>query len=66
MPAFGSVPCTSARSTGTRQGAALAAVDGVAREPDLVVGDNEPYVWSDDTDYTIPVHAEGRVDEYGN
>jgi predicted N-formylglutamate amidohydrolase len=29
-------------------------------EPDLVVGDNEPYAVSDDTDYTIPVHAEKR------
>jgi predicted N-formylglutamate amidohydrolase len=27
-------------------------------EGDLVVGDNEPYVVSDDTDYTIPVHGE--------
>ena len=29
-------------------------------EPDLVVGDNEPYAVSDDTDYTIPVHGEKR------
>ncbi len=29
-------------------------------EPDLVVGDNEPYAVSDQTDYTIPVHAESR------
>jgi predicted N-formylglutamate amidohydrolase len=29
-------------------------------EPDLVVGDNEPYAVSDETDYTIPVHAEMR------
>ena len=29
-------------------------------EPDLVVGDNEPYAVSDDTDYTIPVHGERR------
>src|SRR6476660_3371125 len=27
-------------------------------EPDLVVGDNEPYAVSGQTDYTIPVHAE--------
>jgi predicted N-formylglutamate amidohydrolase len=27
---------------------------------DLVVGDNEPYAVSDQTDYTIPVHAERR------
>jgi predicted N-formylglutamate amidohydrolase len=29
-------------------------------ERDLVVGDNEPYAVSDDTDYTIPVHGEQR------
>jgi predicted N-formylglutamate amidohydrolase len=29
-------------------------------EGDLVVGDNEPYAVSDTTDYTIPVHGEGR------
>jgi predicted N-formylglutamate amidohydrolase len=30
------------------------------READLVVGDNEPYAVSDETDYTIPVHGEAR------
>src|SRR5258707_4570733 len=29
-------------------------------EPDLIVGDNEPYAVSDETDYTIPVHGEAR------
>ena len=29
-------------------------------ESGLVVGDNEPYAVSDETDYTIPVHAEAR------
>lgn len=29
-------------------------------EGDLVVGDNEPYSISDETDYTIPVHGECR------
>jgi predicted N-formylglutamate amidohydrolase len=29
-------------------------------EADLVVGDNEPYAVSDETDYTIPVHGEAR------
>jgi len=29
-------------------------------EGDLVVGDNEPYRVSDVTDYTVPVHGEGR------
>ena len=27
---------------------------------DLVVGDNEPYAVSNETDYTIPVHGEAR------
>ncbi|WP_315795831.1 N-formylglutamate amidohydrolase [Bradyrhizobium sp. SZCCHNRI3043] len=29
-------------------------------EPDLVVGDNQPYAVGDSTDYTIPVHGEAR------
>jgi predicted N-formylglutamate amidohydrolase len=29
-------------------------------EADLVVGNNEPYAVSDETDYTIPVHGEAR------
>lgn len=29
-------------------------------EGDLIVGDNEPYAVSDETDYTIPVHGEAR------
>ena len=32
----------------------------LGEEPDLTVGDNEPYRISDATDYTIPVHGEGR------
>ena len=35
-------------------------LDLLRAEPDLVVGDNEPYAVSDETDYTIPVHAEAR------
>ncbi|MDB5503734.1 MAG: N-formylglutamate amidohydrolase [Tardiphaga sp.] len=35
-------------------------LEGLRAEPDLVVGDNEPYAVSDDTDYTIPVHGEKR------
>jgi predicted N-formylglutamate amidohydrolase len=27
---------------------------------DLIVGDNEPYTVDDETDYTVPVHGEGR------
>ena len=34
--------------------------DLMAAPGDLVVGDNEPYSVSDDTDYTIPVHGERR------
>ncbi|HTV77170.1 MAG TPA: N-formylglutamate amidohydrolase [Steroidobacteraceae bacterium] len=30
------------------------------REPQLIIGDNEPYFVSDATDYTIPVHGERR------
>jgi len=30
------------------------------RDGDLVVGENEPYAVSDDTDYTILVHGEQR------
>lgn len=30
------------------------------RDPDLVVGDNEPYAVSDQTDWTIPHHGERR------
>lgn len=29
-------------------------------EADLVVGDNEPYAVSDETDYTVPIHGEAR------
>ena len=35
-------------------------LEQLRREPDLVVGDNEPYAVSDATDYTIPVHGEKR------
>ena len=31
------------------------------QEPGLVVGDNEPYFVSDETDYTIPRHGEARA-----
>ena len=34
--------------------------DALRAEGDLVVGDNEPYAVSDESDYTIPVHAEKR------
>jgi predicted N-formylglutamate amidohydrolase len=33
---------------------------GLRTEADLVVGDNEPYAVSDESDYTIPVHGEAR------
>jgi predicted N-formylglutamate amidohydrolase len=35
-------------------------LETLRREPGLVIGDNEPYVLSDETDYTIPHHAEAR------
>ena len=35
-------------------------IKALRAEPDLVVGDNEPYAASDLTDYTIPVHGERR------
>jgi predicted N-formylglutamate amidohydrolase len=35
-------------------------LDMLRREQDLVVGDNEPYFLSDETDYTVPHHAEQR------
>ena len=34
--------------------------DALRSEPDLVIGDNEPYFVSDETDYTIPRHGEAR------
>jgi len=33
---------------------------GLRASGDLVVGDNEPYAVSEETDYTIPVHGEAR------
>lgn len=36
------------------------AVAARLRQEGLEVGDNEPYALSDDSDYTIPVHAERR------
>lgn len=35
-------------------------LDLLRADPELCVGDNEPYAISDDTDYTIPVHGERR------
>ena len=35
-------------------------LEALRLEPGMVIGDNEPYFVSDDTDYTIPVHGEGR------
>ncbi|MHB1207711.1 MAG: N-formylglutamate amidohydrolase [Rhodospirillaceae bacterium] len=32
----------------------------LSKDGDLVVGDNEPYAVSDESDYTIPVHGERR------
>lgn len=35
-------------------------LEQLRKEPDLIVGDNEPYVVSDELDYGIPVHGEAR------
>jgi predicted N-formylglutamate amidohydrolase len=35
-------------------------LDMLRREQELVVGDNDPYFVSDETDYTVPHHAEKR------
>jgi len=35
-------------------------LEELRREPGLVIGDNEPYFVSDESDYTIPVHGEAR------
>ena len=35
-------------------------LDALRREPGLVVADNQPYFVSDETDFTIPHHGEGR------
>jgi predicted N-formylglutamate amidohydrolase len=35
-------------------------LDMLRDDPDLVVGDNEPYAASDESDYTIVVHGERR------
>ena len=39
---------------------AHAVLNALRSEPGLVVGDNEPYAVSDQTDYAIPVHGERR------
>jgi len=35
-------------------------LEKLRREADLIIADNEPYFVSDETDYTIPHHAEAR------
>jgi predicted N-formylglutamate amidohydrolase len=35
-------------------------LEALRLEHGLVIGDNEPYFVSDDTDYTVPVHGEAR------
>ena len=36
-------------------------LDLLRAEGDLVVGDNQPYAITDSSDYTVPVHGEGRA-----
>ena len=35
-------------------------LEALRLESGMIIGDNEPYFVSDDTDYTIPVHGEAR------
>jgi len=35
-------------------------LDSLRRDTSLIIADNEPYFVSDETDYTIPRHGEGR------
>lgn len=35
-------------------------IEGFRRDPDLVVGDNEPYRIDPEEDYTVPVHGDAR------
>jgi predicted N-formylglutamate amidohydrolase len=39
---------------------AHALLQALREEGDLVVGDNQPYLVSDTSDYAVPVHGEGR------
>ena len=36
-------------------------LDILRRETDLIIGDNEPYFVSDETDYSMPRHGEARA-----
>ena len=42
------------------KGQARAMLAALRADPSLVIADNEPYFVSDETDYTVPVHAERR------
>ena len=53
-------PGISARSIIATPGCRRCCCKLLRAEADLVVGDNEPYAVSDETDYTIPVHGEAR------
>ena len=53
-------PGTSARSITATRICRRCCCKLLRAEADLVVGDNEPYAVSDETDYTIPVHGEAR------
>jgi predicted N-formylglutamate amidohydrolase len=61
-PVFGGIPRPWHCGLLYNRDRALAApLLGLLRaDPALVVGDNEPYSVTDDTDYTIPVHGEQR------
>lgn len=46
--------------TGTTDALARRLLDGLRRDGDLVVGDNEPYAVGPTSDYTVPVHGLAR------
>ena len=53
-------PLARRRALRARYATRRSAAQRPARDPTLVVGDNEPYSVSDDTDYTLVVHGEQR------
>ncbi|MBV9860607.1 MAG: N-formylglutamate amidohydrolase [Alphaproteobacteria bacterium] len=61
-PVFGGVPRGMHIGILYNRDRRLAGIllDLLRQEPGLAVGDNRPYSMSDETDYTVPVHAEPR------
>jgi len=53
-------PWSIGLSYGRDRRLAALLLGALAQRGDLTVGDNEPYPIEEDTDYTLPVHGEGR------